>query len=286
MVVGIIVLLALAFSTGSSLRERDARINEATQLKKAETSQLLAESNAGKAQQTAESLRRALYTADMGRALLAVEQSDVGQARMLLDRHRPQPDQEDLRGFEWRYLWGRSRSDHEAILGRYRGAFGGLAISPDGRLVASIDPPNIFVRSLPEGILLKTLIDVAEPVTRFSPDGRHLLAEHSDGSIRRWDTGNWKEETRLEGLGAPFAFSPRGDILIASAGDHLAVWNAVTWAPMYELPGKTDIKTLAGYAAEVTMTAPCDGGMSASGLLPRRGTRSRFYWSLPVQEVV
>ena len=28
----------------------------------------------------------------------------LGKARRLLDRHRPQPGEEDLRGWEWRYL--------------------------------------------------------------------------------------------------------------------------------------------------------------------------------------
>jgi WD40 repeat protein len=46
-----------------------------------------------------------LYSADMRLVSEAVKQGAYGQARELLDRHRPTRGQKDLRGFEWRYFW-------------------------------------------------------------------------------------------------------------------------------------------------------------------------------------
>jgi eukaryotic-like serine/threonine-protein kinase len=242
LMVGIIVLLALAFSSWSFVRERQARINEASQLKIADYNQLLAEANAGKALEYAESLRRTAYTADMGLALQTVENGNLGRARKLLDRHRPLPDQVDIRGFEWRYLWARSRSQARAILGGYHGFSGGVAISPDGSLVASIDTPNIVVRSLSDGTLVKRIDNVLGPVIKFSPSGHHLLAEDSDTAIRRWNTADWMEESRLEGLRAPFAFASQGKALAAWAGDHLAVWDTATWTPQKRFSATAELQ--------------------------------------------
>ena len=58
-----------------------------------------------RADQEAERRRRQLYISDMNVAQQAWEAANVARVLELLDRHRPKPDQEDLRGFEWYYLW-------------------------------------------------------------------------------------------------------------------------------------------------------------------------------------
>ena len=60
--------------------------------------------------------RRLLYAADMNLAQQALKLNNLGRARRLLDRHRPQPGEEDLRGWEWRYLWQQTRSSALATL--------------------------------------------------------------------------------------------------------------------------------------------------------------------------
>jgi len=56
----------------------------------------------------------------MNLAQQALKLNNLGQAHRLLDRHRPQPREEDLRGWEWRYLWQLTRLDsgRESILWR------------------------------------------------------------------------------------------------------------------------------------------------------------------------
>jgi WD40 repeat protein len=51
-------------------------------------------------------VRRNLYTADMKLAHQAWEEGNLLRAQSFLRAHNPETGREDLRGFEWRYLWG------------------------------------------------------------------------------------------------------------------------------------------------------------------------------------
>ncbi len=55
--------------------------------------------------------RHNLYAADMNVAQQAWAESNFRRVRELLERHIPSAGEEDLRDFEWRHLWGLSRSD-------------------------------------------------------------------------------------------------------------------------------------------------------------------------------
>src|SRR6185369_9270176 len=57
-------------------------------------------------------------------------------ARRLLARTRPQPGQEDLRGWEWRYLWSLTRGDDAGEVARFAGSVFHLAFGDGGRSVA------------------------------------------------------------------------------------------------------------------------------------------------------
>ena len=72
----------------------------------------------------------------MNLAQQAWEQSNIGRLRTLLERQRPEPGQEDLRGFEWYYWWRAAHLDVASIAGTQGAPFAQLAISPDGKIVA------------------------------------------------------------------------------------------------------------------------------------------------------
>src|SRR5439155_6762870 len=55
--------------------------------------------------------RRDRYAAQINLAYHAWEDGDVGAIQQLLDAQLPKPGQEDLRGFEWRYLWRLCRQE-------------------------------------------------------------------------------------------------------------------------------------------------------------------------------
>jgi len=241
-----ITLLLIGGIWLSTTQWRRAVIGEEAERKAA----IAAKQSADQATVSAESLRRTAYNGDMGSAWQAISEGNFGRARTLLDRHRPVGEQVDIRGYEWRFLWGRSRSQEKKVLGRYEGSWGGLAVSPDGGMVASVEGENIVLRSLPGGEEMTTLLDVLSPLVgfspdghpgplvRFSPDGRYLLVQDG-GGIRRWKTDGWEEQERLAEIGAPFAFASDANVLVGwSAGNFLSVWNTETWAPINEeLPG-------------------------------------------------
>src|SRR6185503_13876848 len=58
--------------------------------------------------------RHNAYAAEINVAFQALAENNLGRARDLLDRQRPKPGEEDLRGFEWRYLWQLCQSDELA----------------------------------------------------------------------------------------------------------------------------------------------------------------------------
>jgi len=56
--------------------------------------------------QQQEHQRRLLYTSDMNLIQTAFAVNNIGRVQSLLNAHRPEPGQQDLRGFEWHY-WNR-----------------------------------------------------------------------------------------------------------------------------------------------------------------------------------
>lgn len=81
--------------------------------------------------------RQNLYAADMRAAAAALEVGNFGQARQLLEAHRPGDGYSDLRGFEWRLLWQRSRGDESYTLARKMGWINAIAFSPDNNTLAA-----------------------------------------------------------------------------------------------------------------------------------------------------
>src|SRR5205823_8892317 len=85
----------------------------------------------------AETSRRRLYAAQVNVAQQALESRNIAQARQLLAAQRPGPGQQDLRGYEWRYLSGLSGGNALATLTGHTDAIQTITASPDGRLLAT-----------------------------------------------------------------------------------------------------------------------------------------------------
>src|SRR5262249_40069459 len=153
-----------------------------------------------------------------------------------LNRNRPEAGEDDIRGFEWRYLWAQARSDEAAKLGEYSGFLYGLAISPDGKYLASGAPKGIEIRSLHDHAFITTLPNSVCAPIQFSPDGK-FLATVGDSGLVLWNTSDWKEGPRLVGALAPFVFAQHGKIIVARQGDQLTIWNVETATKIADLPG-------------------------------------------------
>ena len=135
-----------------------------------------------KAQLERDRQRRFAYAAEISLAHQAFKANNLGRARGLLERQRPQPGQTDLRGWEWRYLWQLTRG---------------------GALVTLTNRPA-------RGLSVS-----------FSPDGTRLAVGWLDGRVDLWDVpGRRWVKSMAEGdqpSGAHVAFSPVRNVLAATS---------------------------------------------------------------------
>ncbi|MBK9139746.1 MAG: protein kinase [Verrucomicrobia bacterium] len=197
--VSLALLLGIAISTWQMLAARQAqreaeaaRSREQQQRMAAETAQRIAEAERQRADTQArwavESDRHSrclLYASDMNNAQQALKGNNLGKARLLLDRHRPRSGEEDLRGWEWRYLWQQARSS------------------------ALVTLTNRPTRGL----------DVS-----FSPDGSLLAVGWYDGAVELWDVRERRLVRQLVIAGqyeyGRVAFSPVRNLLAATSDRH------------------------------------------------------------------
>ena len=181
------------------------------QLQQTRASQLIAQQDA--------------YAADMNLAQAAVENGDLGAAVSLLDAHRPAPGHPDLRGWEWRYLWERCRSDELFELTRSAIGIDRVAFSPDGRWLAIRDDHNTLAL--------------------WDAKSRQPIA-----SFRMWGYLN------------PFAFSQRGNLLAyATAGTQaVSIVSLDTWHEIERLPQTANAAHLAFSADKARLFIVSDDG--------------------------
>lgn len=192
LIVGLIVSTVLFF------RERDARKDAVTAER--EQTRLLGVADQARAseaeqRQRAEAERhtalRTAYNSDMNVVQQAMTANNFGRAVGLLNRHWPggKPEirhsksatEHDFRQWEWRYFWSQLQSDAAFALPRQSNSVVNVAISSDGRFLAS---------------------------------------NARDGGLKLWDlfrraeVATFREQGSGFGSGAgPFAFSPKGDRL-------------------------------------------------------------------------
>jgi WD40 repeat protein/serine/threonine protein kinase len=210
----------------------NARNNEAQQRQRAEAEELAA--------------RRMAYDSDMSLAQQALAAKNLGHVQRLLDRHRPKPGEEDLRNWEWRYLWQNVQSDASFVLRREPGRVFGLTFSPDGKLLASGGAYEVtakiwdiakrqVIQEIPNSKYIRRAF-------AFSPRGDLFAAAYSEDQtnafvgpcqtnvfVGLWDARTWRQVDRLpqKKWGAQFVtFSPDGRLLATRAYEDV---NVIVW---------------------------------------------------------
>jgi WD40 repeat protein len=238
------LLLGMAASAWQAVRataaEHEAWLNAAIagdQKREADHARDRAEKQRDELAALNDRLHRLNYVADMNVARHAWEESNLGLARELLERHRPALGEADLRGFEWRYL--RRLSHRERLLVEAHAGFvTTVAFMPDGKRLISLGMVRAETASLatwrvpgeikgwdaatgnPFPVRLQHATDEVRGGA-LSPDGKLFAAGCVDKTVRVWNLETCELIATLQGHGAELVnrvtFSPDGKRLATLA---------------------------------------------------------------------
>jgi WD40 repeat protein/predicted Ser/Thr protein kinase len=224
---------SIARTEAEQAREKEATArNHAEQAKNAEQEQRKL------AEQRAEEYRRSLYVNRINLAEKCYWESNISRVRELLGGC---PN--DLRGWEWHYLWHISDQSRMTLRG-HEELVSSVAFSPDGKRIVSGGYDNTLkVWDAESGGEVMTLRghDNSGLSVAFSPDGKRIVSGSDDKTLKVWDAESGGEVMTLRGHQEgvqSVAFSPDGKRIVSGSNDNtLKVWDAESGSEVMTLRG-------------------------------------------------
>ena len=239
------LVLGIGASTYLTIRATNAE-QESTELRVA------AEASLAQAIESTSRARLNEYVADMNVANHSLQDGNFGRAWQLIEKHEPEPETEDLRGFEWRYLAHRSQGDNHLAYPMQGAAIESLAFSNDGILLAvgMDDETKVWdVRTLS----LVTTLPASGHSLAFVANDTSLVTGDDEGA-KVWHTTTWTEQLSLPSPASSMAVSPNGQRLAICAepswwrrgesAERVQIWNTASWeevASISDLRGKLSL---------------------------------------------
>jgi serine/threonine protein kinase/WD40 repeat protein len=225
-------------ATRATKGEFEQRIAAQTAKTKAETEQQRANAQAQKASESERNSRRFLYASDMNLAQEALKLNNLGKARRLLDRHRPsQAGEEDLRGWEWRYLWQLTRGNAPFTLTNRPTPGFSVGFSLDGKsLAVGWWDGRVDLWDVPARRWVRALTDGERPHpgrVAFSPVRNLLAATSEPNTVTLYDLDSGRESIlwRMTDQGGwdvrDLAFSQDGSKVVIYSGSNPEADDAV-----------------------------------------------------------
>jgi serine/threonine protein kinase/WD40 repeat protein len=253
------LIVGLTFSAWQAVRATHAKqeavaaqAKESVQRQKAEANEAearLAQANEAALRQLAQKattrLRQSVYAADMNVADHALAEGNLGRTRELVDRHVPRDGEPDLRGFEWRYLWGLSRGDAKHVWQQPSRIATCITYSPDGKMLFTSDwYENVTVwrtDSLEGGIPSRKIKGGGRRMSiAFSSRGE-LLAMALTGELILRDAGTWDVRENLGQISEYAGTTPivfmRDDQWIAAKAENDVVVRKISSNERQIIPG-------------------------------------------------
>jgi WD40 repeat protein/serine/threonine protein kinase len=242
-VAGLVVSTTMYFQAEQAREKETVARTQAERAEKvAQEQRVLAENAEEAAKQKAEELRRTLYINNIQLADAKYKESTLTNIHGLLATC---PN--DLRGWEWYYLWRISDQASMTLRGHERGVET-VAFSPDGRrIVSGSADSTIKVWDTDSGSELMTLRGHKDKVmsAAFSPDGKRIVSSGGkwDRTIRVWDANSGSELITITGHGEAIysvAFSPDGSKIVSGGGGDaytLKVWDANSGSELITITG-------------------------------------------------
>jgi len=188
--------------------EKQARITADIQKRIAVEEKENAEANAQEA-------RRQQYVSDMSAAQANLDDDNLQATRDRLQVYLPEnlgEEEEDLRGFEWYYLWEESKGDQLASLEGHVRNVSGLGFSPDSRLLltAGADKTLRLWDWDTQREILQFPVTEWAGYTQFSAEGDYFRVKVGDeGMIWRREGHSYSPDKTLFPINmSKFVFSP------------------------------------------------------------------------------
>lgn len=203
-------------------KETAAKQAEADALKREQIERANATREANLARQRAKELARTAYNSDMNRAETFARDGDFAPIDALLRRHIPKsPDDEDLRGFEWRYWWHKVHRESAAV--PFPAVTEKVALSDDGELLVvgcAGGLAYVLKADTLEQLPYSLKVDSEHWAALQFLTGTHVVFGAGwNGAYRGWDLS---EKTILaQGTGVPDqlgSFYPRNAAAVSPSG--------------------------------------------------------------------
>ena len=228
-----------------------AQVNESRLRHEAESAELAA--------------RKKAYASDMNLLQQALAADDLARAQDLLNRQRPAPGQQDLRGWEWRYFWQFCQSDAAFTLYQSSNSITSVAFSPDSRFLAvGTYAGEVTVWDVVTRSLLFQEVGIATTPARlaFAPTGS-LLAFGQEVSKKEyrlvlWDLieGHKPRQLRTEDAIRDLTFLTDGRLCANefSRSNNITIWDLASGTVVRRVTGGTPT-----YGMGTLFTATSDG---------------------------
>jgi WD40 repeat protein len=198
--------------------------------------------------------QRLLYVADLNLAQKALE-GNIARLADLLERQRPKPGAEDLRGFEWYYLWRFCHRDLRTL--RLPANPSAATFSADGTRLAVAGETAVQIWDVVKGRLISALPGRSTGIKAmaFSPDVKRLAIGGPDGANGIVDIGTGRKLPGKIGIDDPnfLAFSSEGNQLATGNRDGIVKIQDLTSGKEFELSeAHTDALTYIAFSSNDT----------------------------------